>query len=187
MKIKEATDILKSIGWKAYKDEVGDRYAHFKLPDRTVQIIYDIKKFIDDQKIRVSLSLSTDIFTLSCSQIRNEPDDYMPFIRPWNWPGVTASEIREEHVHQASQMAIDWAKEQDLHQGLLDLAALPTDSFGLRPTKHLAALVLLGDIEKLKFYQASFEVGDRLGFSSRITKDYIDRAVALAEQRIATD
>jgi len=46
MKIKEVTDILKSIGWKTYKDEVGDRGADFHLPDRTVSIGYGIKKLL---------------------------------------------------------------------------------------------------------------------------------------------
>ena len=49
---------------------------------------------------------------------------------------------------------------------------------GARPVWHLAALVVLGDLEKLKFYQASFEAGDRLGFVKYITKNYIDSAVA---------
>jgi len=177
MKIKEATDILKSIG---------ERVAHFKLPDRTVQIIYDIKRFPNDEKVRVALSLSTNIFTSACSQIRNQPDNYMPFIVPWNWPGVTAPEIREEHIHQASQQAIDWAKEQDLHQGLLDLAARPTNAISLRGIWHIAALALLGDVDKLKFYQSSFEAGDRLGFSHSVTKECIDRAVTLAEQNATT-
>jgi len=40
---------------------------------------------------------------------------------------------------------------------------------------------LLGDVAKLKSYQTSFVAGDRLGFVNYVTKDYIDRAVALAE------
>ena len=44
------------------------------------------------------------------------------------------------------------------------------------------ALALLGDIAKLKSYQASFEGGDRLGFVPYVTKGYIDRAVSLAEE-----
>jgi len=35
MKIKEATNILKSIGWRTYIGD-GDRYALFDLPDRIV-------------------------------------------------------------------------------------------------------------------------------------------------------
>jgi hypothetical protein len=41
---------------------------------------------------------------------------------------------------------------------------------------------VLGDVERLKSYQASFEAGNRLCFVNYVTKDYIDRAVALAEQ-----
>jgi len=186
MKIKEATDILKSIGWKTYMDE-GSRRASLKLLDRTVEIGYIIRRFPHDEKFSASPALYTDEFSAACSRIENVPDDDMPFIVPWNWPGVRVPEIKEEHVHQASQMAIDWAKEQDLHQGLLAHAALPTTAFGLKPVWHLAALALLGDIEKLKFYQASFEAGDRLGFLPYITKDYIDRAVAIAKQNLAAD
>ena len=46
----------------------------------------------------------------------------------------------------------------------------------------LAALALLGRTAKLKSYQASFAAGNRIGFVNYITKDYIDRAVALAEE-----
>lgn len=70
----------------------------------------------------------------------------------------------------------------EILQALHDHAALPTDAPGARPIWHLAALALLGDVAKLKPYQASFEAGDRLGFVPYITKDYIDRAVTLAEE-----
>jgi len=41
MKIKEAVEIFKLIGWRTFTDE-GYRCAHFSLPDRIVEIIYDI-------------------------------------------------------------------------------------------------------------------------------------------------
>jgi len=187
MKIKEVTDILKFIGWQTYID-IGDRYAHFQLPDRTVEIFYGIHRATKYQKFGADLSLSTDEFSSVCSQIRNKHDDYMPLIRSWTGLDIRDPEmIKEEHIYQASQMAIDWAKEQDLHQGLLDLAALPTDAFGLHGIWHISALALLGDIEKLKFYQASFESGDRLDFSHSVTKDCIDRAVAIAKQHMIAD
>jgi len=189
MKIKEATDILKSIGWQTYKDEVGDRGAYFKLSDRTVDIGYTIRRFPNDEKFSAPPALYTDEFSAACGWIRDRTNDSMHFIVPWNWPGIYAPEIREEHIHQASQQAIDWAKEQDLHQGLLDLAALPANAFGrrgLRGLRHIAALALLGDVDKLKFYQSSFEAGDRLAFEDYITKDFIDRAVTLAEQNATT-
>jgi len=131
------------------------------------------------------LSTSTDKFISAYCYVENESDEYMPFIFAWNWPGVYAPEIKEEHIHQGSTAAIEWAKKQDLHQALLDYAALPTTVYGTDSTRHLVSLVLLGDIEKLKFYQSRFEAGDRLGFISRISKGHIDRAVDLAEQYLA--
>jgi len=155
------------------------------LSDRVVDIGYEIKRFIDEQKLIASPCICTDEFTAAYCYVKNEPDDYVPFIVRWNFPSVCAPEIKKEHIHQASKAALDWAKEQNLHQGLLYWAALPTTGFGTKPTKHLASLAMLGDIEKLKFYQSRFEVGDRLGFISRISKGHIDRAVELAEQYLA--
>lgn len=77
-----------------------------------------------------------------------------------------------------------WAEAQDLDKALWDHAALPTNAPGARPIWHLAALALLGDVMKLKSYQASCAAGDRLRFVNYITKDYIDRAVALAEELV---
>jgi len=166
MKTKEATEIIKLIGWKVYKDEVGDRGAYFILPDRIVGILYDVRKQLHDQKLSVVLSVSTAL------------------IVAWNWEGICAPEIKEEHIQQASREAINWAKEQNLHQALLEHAALPTSTAGTGPVLYLSSLALLRDIEKLKFYQSSFEAGSRLGFALYITKDFIERAVALAEKRI---
>ncbi|MGX7950382.1 DUF6990 domain-containing protein [Oleidesulfovibrio alaskensis] len=72
-----------------------------------------------------------------------------------------------------------WLSSLLLGRGLRH-ATLPTAAPGTRPIWHLAALVLPSDAAKLKFYQASFEAGDRLGFVPYITKDYIDRAMSLA-------
>ncbi len=95
---------------------------------------------------------------------------------------IRAPEILEEHVRHASDEAIAWAEAQDLDKALRDYAALPTNVPGARPIWHLGALAVLGDVAKLKSYQASFEAGDRLGFVNYVTKDYIDRAVVLAEK-----
>jgi len=182
MKTKEATNILKSIGWEVYKDEVGDRGAYFILPDRIVDIIYGIDR-VTHQEFSAMLSLSTDKFSLACRRIHNSRDTYEPLIRLRNGLEICDDEIiKPEHIYQASREAISWAEEQDLHQGILDYAALPTNCIGVLPLRHLAALALLGDIGKLKFYQASFEAGERLGFVPYITKDHIDRAVKLAEK-----
>jgi|GEM_PF-735599 len=186
MKIKEAASILKSIGWRIYMRD-GDRYAQFKLFDKTVQLFYGVHRATKYQKFGADFSISTDEFSAVCSQIRSNGYNYWPLVVSWSGIDIRVPEIKEEHIHQASQMALDWAKEQDLHQALLNYAALPTTSPGTEPVLHLSALALLGDIEKIKSYQKSFEAGDRLGFVPYITKDYIDRAVAIAEQHIAAD
>lgn len=181
MKMKDVTHALQTIGWRAHTDEVGEKYTHFYLPDRTVQIIYGIRKYGKGQQFEATLSASTNIFSHACKVVDSGYGSYAPLVRSRKGLCYQAPEILEEHVRQVSDVAIAWAKEQDLDKALRDHAALPTDAPGALPIWHLAALALLGDVAKLKSYRASFAVGDRLGFVNYVTKDYIDRAVALAE------
>ncbi|HMQ40145.1 MAG TPA: hypothetical protein PKC09_02625 [Paracoccus sp. (in: a-proteobacteria)] len=182
MKIVEITNALKSLGWSLSRDEVGDRLASYRLSDRTADIIYGLKRLPDKQQLWVMRSTSTDAFSSACAKVDPGYGISAPLVTPWNNPDIRVPEILEEHVRQASDEAIAWAKAQDLDKALREHAALPTNAPGARPIWHLAALALLGDVAKLKSYQASFAAGDRLGFVNYITKDYIDRAVALAEQ-----
>jgi len=188
VKIKEATDILKAIGWRTSKDGVGDRVAQFMLSDRIVNIIYGINRATRYQQFSSTLSVSTEEFSLIYRRIENvgnERDDYAPLIVAWKGIDIRDTEmIKPEHIRQASHQAIEWAKEQDLHKALLDHEALSTNAPGTRPLLHLSALVLLGKLEKLEFYQTSFKAGDRLGFARYISKDFIDRAVTIAKQYI---
>lgn len=182
MKTKEVTPILKSLGWKAFTDEVGDNYSRYELPDRIVQTVYGVRTAPDHQEFESTLSLSTDCFSTSCAAIRGCSGSYSPLIRARTGIHIRAPQILEKHVRQASDEAIAWAQEQDLGKALRDHAALPTNAPGTRPIWHLVALALLGDVLKLKSYQASFEAGDRLGFVNYVTKDYIDRALSLADE-----
>jgi len=183
MKIRKVAEILEEIGWQVYKDEIGDRGACFSLSDRVVDIMYGISRATRYQQFSSTLSVSTKKFSLVYSRIENECDNYAPLIVAWKGLDIRDPEIiRPEHIHQASHQAIEWAKEQDLNKALLDHAALPTNAPGTRPLLHLSALALLGEVEKLKFYQTSFEAGNRLDFALYITKDFIDRALAIAEQ-----
>lgn len=185
MRLKEVTEHLKSIGWSTSKDEVGDRSARFGLPDRKVEIIYGLDRIRDQQKFGSMLSVSTVEFSHACGKIRERASGYSSLITAWKGLDIRAPEILEEHVRQASEQAIAWAQSQDLDEALRKHAALPTDAPGTGPILHLASLAILGEVEKLKSYQASFEAGDRLGFVPYITKDYIDRAVALAQELAA--
>ncbi|WP_234836607.1 DUF6990 domain-containing protein [Sinorhizobium meliloti] len=185
MKMNETTQYLKSLGWSIKADEVGDKRAKFSLLDRVVSIIYDLDRIRDQQKFGAMLSVSTEAFSKACSAIRGERPKFYPLITAWSGPDIRAPEILERHIRQASDEAIAWAQDQDLEQALRDHAALPTNAPGARPIWHLAALALLGEVTRLKSYQSSFEAGDRLGFVNYVTKDYINRAVSLAER--ATD
>lgn len=182
MNMRQATQTLKAFGWSIYTDEVGDKVAHYILHDRIVQIIYGLDRIRDQQKFGAMLSLTTDAFSSACQAINPRSGKGAPFVRAWKRLDIRAPEILEEHVRQASDEAIAWAQAQDLDKALQDHAALPTNAPGARPIWHLAALALLGEVEKLKSYQASFEAGDRLGFVPYVTKDYIDRAVEFAEK-----
>ena len=180
MKMNEVTQILTALGWSIHVDEVGDKVAHFALSDRVVDIIYGIRKFSQDEQFEATLSTSTSTFSVACIGIRGGGGKYTPLVRAQKGLRIRAPEILPEHIRQASDEAIAWAREQDLDKALRDHAALPTNAPGGRPIWHLAALAVLGDVAKLKSYQASFEGGDRLGFVPYVTKDYIDRAVEIA-------
>ncbi len=185
MRIKEVTEFLRAIGWSTKRDEIGYRYARFELPDRVVEIIYSLDRIRDQQKFRGVLSLSTNGFSHAYRKIGGGKDDYGSLMTAWSGLDIRAPEILAEHIQQASEQAIAWAQSQDMDKALRDHAALPTDAPGTGPILHLASLAILGEVEKLKSYQASFESGDRLGFVPYVTKDYIDRAVAVAEELAA--
>lgn len=183
MNKKEIFASFEALGWCVETDDVGDKVAFFYLKDRIVDLIPDIRIIRNEQQLSTLPTLSTSSFCEVCQNITGRERKYTPLVRAWNGNRICALEILQQHVFQASEKAIAWALEQDLDKALKEHALLPTDAPGARPIWHLAALALLGDVEKLKFYEASFEAGDRLGFVPYVTKDYIDRAVAFAEKK----
>ncbi|MFC6656755.1 DUF6990 domain-containing protein [Roseibium salinum] len=184
MKTKEVTQLLKTLGWHTYTDEVGDKFSLFHLPDRVVDLGYGIRKYGREQQLEADVTASTEA-SCGCKAIDPGHRRYAPLVRRRRGLCYQVPAITEEHVRRASDESIAWAQAQDLDKALRDHAALPTNAPGARPIWHLAALALLGDVAKLKFYQASFEAGDRLGFVNYVTKDYIDRTVSFAERLAA--
>lgn len=185
MNIAEITNILQSLGWEISRDDVGDRLALFQLSDRAADIVYGLRGLSGEQQLWAMRSVNLASFSEACAVIDAQCKNTTPLISAWKGLRIQAPEILEEHVRQASDEAIAWAQAQDLDQALRDHAALPTNAPGARPIWHLAALALLGDVSTLKSYQASFAAGDRLGFVNYVTKDYIDRAVTLAQEHAA--
>lgn len=92
-------------------------------------------------------------------------------------------ELSFDVIVRLSQCAISWASVQDIEKGLAIYRALPTHSKGALPLRHLAALAVAGDVERLAKYQFSFVQGDRLGFVSYVTQEMISRALSLAQDR----
>ena len=182
MNKNEICESLKSLGWRVATDEVGDKVAFFDLPDRIVDVIPDLWRVRGEQQLSISPTLSISHFCEICQAIKKRGSDYTPLARAWKSSRISSPEIDAGHVQRASEEAITGAMNLDLGKALLDCAALPTSAPGARPVWHLGALAVLGDVQRLKSYQASFEMGDRLGFVTYVTKDYIDRAVELAEQ-----
>jgi hypothetical protein len=177
-------DVLKQfelIGWQTETDEVGDKVASFDLPDRKLRIIPDIRRIRGEQQLAISPTLSTETFSGMCANIRARGSSYTPMIRAWKGIKILVPEVQREHVLQVSDEAITWANQQDLQNALLEHAALPTNAPGARPIWHLAALVILGDVSKLRLYRSSFAAGDTLDFVNYVTADYIERANKLAE------
>ncbi len=48
MQTKDVTEILKKLCWEPYRDEVGDTFAYYHLPDRIVGISYDVVDYGED-------------------------------------------------------------------------------------------------------------------------------------------
>ena len=183
MKIGNVGQELKMLGWNLSRDEAGARLASFKLSDREVVAGYRLMQSPEEQDLWLSLFVETEAFSNACATICADhgSGDNDPIVVAKDKLIICVPEVLDQHVRQASEKAIAWAREQDLDLALRKHAALPTSSPGALPVWHLAALVLIGDVDRLKSYLKSFDAGDRLGFVPYITRDYIFRALQLAE------
>jgi len=182
MKLKDICACLDELGWHISTDEVGDKVASLELADRIVNLIPDIRVLPTEEQLAISPAVSNSVFCDVCRIILNETTGYAPLVCSWESNQIRAPEISKLHVRRMSDEAIAWAEKQDLDQALRDYASLPTNAPGARPIWHLGALVMLGNITKLKCYLTSFDVGDRLGFVNYVTKDHIERAILLSEK-----
>ena len=181
MKIGNVGQELEMLGWELSRDETGARRASFQLSDREVEAGYRLMRLPEEQVLWLSPLVTTEAFFNACARIHADHRYSGPIVIAQNFPRIRVPSVLEQHVRQASEKAIAWAQEQDLDMALREHAALPTSSTGALPLWHLAALVLIGDVDRLKFYLTSFDAGDRLGFVPYITRDYIFRALQLAE------
>ena len=182
MKIGHVDDLLKSLGWQLSRD-TGIRIGTYRLSDRYISLIYGIRNLTDQQKLWLTPSVRTRAFSTACATVEPGYGESAPFIRLLESIDISAPELHEQHVRQASDTVITWAQEQDLNKALIEHAVISTNSAGASPIWHLAALALIRELGRLSSYLESFDAGDRLGFVNYVSRDHVDRALQFAESR----
>ncbi|WP_404978427.1 DUF6990 domain-containing protein, partial [Bartonella sp. ML70XJBT.G] len=144
MQTKDVTEILKKIGWEPYRDDVGDTFAHYHLPDRIIGIGYSVKNYGESGKeFLLSANLTTAAYCLARQYSRGQESqrkyEDVLFYAKENF-GVRAPDLSESHIEESLNKVIAWAKAQDIEKKLCEEAA----------NHSAAAQALLGDIESLK-------------------------------------
>lgn len=149
------------------------------VSDVLVQVIPSVAKRSGYFRFSLMPSVSTESFTRAVGVVLGEQKIFVPILVKNELPEKVVGLALDDIVRH-SEDAISWASAQDIEIGLSNYCALPTDSKGAMPLRHLAALALAGDVETLKKYKRCFEQGDRLGFASYINDEMIGRAVLIA-------
>lgn len=180
MNEKDIFPILEGLGWSCKEEEVGGHYCLIDVGCAQVQVIPSVGVRSDHYRVSFMPSVSTARFTAAVYFIFGKISDHVPIVVSNNPPEKIAS-FSVADVVRLSQKSISWASAQDIDAGLAVYMALPTNSKGAMPLRHLAALALARDVSRLLRYQQSFEQGDRLGFVPYIVPEMIDRALHLAQ------
>ncbi|MBB2885588.1 MULTISPECIES: hypothetical protein [Pseudomonas] len=180
MKEKDVVSNLKELGWICSKDEVGDYFCVKDIEEVKIQVIPSVGERSDHFRVSLTPSVSTKEFSEVVAFVLGEGSGYSPVIVS-NEPPEKLPNFSSDDVLRMSEKAISWARSQNIESGLMVYRNLPTDAKGAMPLRHLAALAIAGDVERLEGYKKSFEMGDRLGFVPYITADMIDRAVLKAK------
>lgn len=139
----DVTTILRGIGWDIDRDEVGDVFCVFNLGDRQVQIIPSIAKRLDHYRIGFMPSVSTKEFLDAVSAIFGKRAVHQPIINRREIPTKIADPAAEDIVKMSDEV-LNWAKCQDIEEGLRIYRELSTDTKGAMPLRHLAALAMEG-------------------------------------------
>ncbi|WP_455475524.1 DUF6990 domain-containing protein [Bartonella sp. B17] len=177
---KKIDEQLKAMGWTVYQDKNHDRNAYFLGKGRLINIVYSLDTEGESPLIAFKASLSTLIFSTAYRHIFLDMPQYTPLKEADDVYRVSYAEIEAGKLKQICTDVLSWAHQQNVTQILYDYAALPTNSEYELALRHLVALVLIGDVEKLKFYMESFSAGDSLGFVEGITQQLTKRFFYIA-------
>lgn len=181
MNEKDVVSALKEQGWACGRDEVGDYFCITNVGHRQIQVIPYVGKRSDHFRVSLMPSISSEEFSTAVGLILGEVKDHVPVVVS-NDPPEKLVEFSANDVSRLSEKAISWAHAQSLEDGLATYRNLPTDAKGAMPLRHLAALAIAGEVDRLESYRRNFELGDRLGFVPYITSEMIDRAISIAQK-----
>ena len=185
MNESELIDILVCLGWCDGRDDVGEVFLTRDIGGVLVQILPHIAKRPDHYRFSLNPSVSTNDFSVAASYISGERFRFEPIIVGIDIP-KKIHEISTRFVQESSDQVVSWVRNQNIDQGLEVLRNLPTDSKGAFPLRHLAALGVAGDVEKLRSYERCFREGDRCGFVPYITDKVIARALVVGDEHNVT-
>lgn len=182
MRVEDAVEIFHQLGWNPSKHV--DYFAEKTFGNRVVHIGFKLKDFGVYERFEATNSLKVSEFTEAVFLIHGKKKNANTHFKVDLRHKVRFQdpEITRKHIEAACDKAIEWAMSVDIDQRYEELCNLDPSTPGAAGVWHLAALALKHHTDKLLTYQKKFETGDRCGFVNFITKDYIDRAVALAER-----
>ncbi|WP_375672759.1 DUF6990 domain-containing protein, partial [Bartonella sp. CL45QHWL] len=176
----KVTEQLKEMGWTVYRDKNYNRNAYFVSKDRIINIMYNLQSDEEEPIVAFKASLSTLSFSTAHREIFYNMPQYIALKEAEEFYTVSSTELAEGKLKQISADVLEWADRQNINQIIYDYAALPTNSELDLVARHLIALVLIGDVEKLKSYKENFRKGNPLGFVEEISKYRIDNLLTLA-------
>jgi len=175
----ELIQVLRSLGWSCGRDEVGDWFCILSVGAVQVQILPTIARRADHCRVSFMPSVSTKDFTAAAAFILDEDKSHVPIVAR-NLAPLKVTSLPPSDIAVLSGDILSWAVSQDVEKGLDEYRRLPTSSKGSLPLRHLAALAVAGDVERLSEYKGNFNRGDRLGFVPYISECMIDRALTWA-------
>ncbi|WP_375694053.1 DUF6990 domain-containing protein [Bartonella sp. AD24XZML] len=176
----KAAEQLKEMGWTVYRDTNYNRNAYFISKDRIINIMYNLQSDEEEPIVAFKASLSTLAFSTAHREIFYNMPQYIALKEAEEVYTVSTTELDEGKLKQICTDILEWAEQQNVNQIIYDYAAFPPDSELDLVARHLIALVLIGDVEKLKSYKENFRKGNPLGFVEEISKYRIDNLLTLA-------
>ena len=186
MKNTELMRVLTNLGWSVSKDEAGDTSCIMTMSEITLRLLPSVRKRPDHFRVSWGASVSLIAFSEVVNEIYNGRNKHTPVIVKNSIP-EKIKQLTTDDIIRLTNNEITWAKEQNIEAGLKNYRNFPTSSKGTRPIRHLAALALNGDVDKLSYYIDRFNngvrLGLRLGFVPYIKLEMIDAALIIAKQK----